>query len=229
MYVAALTREDKIAYGTYLMLRECAPKANLITLRQISVYIARSGFVNDISSDFIIEYNEEKDVSVVSLINGITIEFDDYSGNFDFIITRKDRLCSVRTVVSLNNPNDLSTVNVYSELKIKRNGMYVVAFRPKDVSDENALKFGTINYYTNDEIDWVCEIIDDEIDNNFDIIAKRNGIFPFAEQCCFDLLSQTDMVLDCYQGYISNMLMRIDLLYENIKYLNVNKKKRKKK
>ena len=42
----------------------------------------------------------------------------------------------------------------------------------------------------------------------------------------FDLLCQYDMSLDSYQGYISNVLTRIDLLYDNMKCIRIKRKKR---
>lgn len=229
MFVVSLTKEESIEYGIYKRLREIAPLANINTLRQISIYMARSGFDGDVYKDIFFKYNENKDTSTLYFNNGIEIEFNDYLGNFDFIVRKKEQNFSMKTLVCLSDNDDLSSVNIYSELKIKGNGMYVVSFRPRDLENDKIIKYGTINYYTNDEIDWVMEIAGDEIENNFDLVAKENGIFPFADACYFDVLPQNDMSLDCYQGYISNMLMRIDLLYDNMKCLRVkNEKKRKK-
>lgn len=229
MYVVKSTKEDKVAQRIFNRFRKCAPMANVETLKQISVYMARSGFDGDVYSDIRFEYDEDRDTSVLLFNNGIKIEFDDYSGNFDFVVERNENKYSMHTLVYLNNPDELSSVKIYSELKVKGYGMYVVTFKPRDLSDEKTLKYGTINFYTKDEIDWVKEFAGEEIDNNFDIIARENGIFPFAEKCEFDILPQFDMSLDCYQGYISNMLMRIDLLYDNMKYLRVKRKKKTRK
>lgn len=224
MFVTSLTEEQKNIYGIYKKLREYAPNANINTLRQISVYIGRVNMVNGWNENFEFKYNESDDTSLIILNNGNIIEFNDMDDEFDFSISNSDNKYSMKTLVYLNNDSDLSSVNVYSELRVKGYGMYVVTFRPKNMSDINSLKYGMINYYTEDEIDWVNEIVGNEIDNNFDLIAKNNGIFPFAEKSEFDL-NMNSMELDCYQGIIYEFLARIDLLYDNMKYVRVKRKK----
>ena len=228
MFVVSLTKEDRIEYKIFKRLREVAPLANINTLRQISVYMARSGYDGSIVDDMKFIYNDDKDTSTLYFTDGLEIEFNDYSGDFDFILSRKENHFSMKSFVSLDNQDDLSSLNIYSELIVKGYGMYVVSFRPKNLSDESTIKYGTINYYTNDEIDWVREIADEEINNNFDIVARKNGIYPFSEKVDFEILTQRDMVEDCYQGYVSNILKRIDLLYNNMKYLRIKRKKREK-
>lgn len=225
MYIARLTKEDKIFLDIFKKLRECAPMANIGMINQISAYITRSGIVEYVAYDMKVEYCVDRDISIIRLNNGMKIEFNDYSGEFGFVIKRKDGKLSMNTIVSLNDLNDPSSINIYSELKFDGYGMYVVTFRPKDLCDTKTLKFGTINYYTEDEIEWVKEIAGDEIGNNFDLVAKNNHIFPFAEKCDFELIEQTDIIGDGYQGYVSNMLLRIDLLYNNMKYIRVKRKK----
>lgn len=228
MFVVSLTKEDKIQYKVLKRLRQLAPLANIETLKQISIYMARSGFDGDVYKDIIFKYNENTDTSVLCFNNGMQIEFNDYLGNFNFMIRKKENHFSMQTLVYLKDQNDLSSVNIYSELKIKGFGMYVVSFRPKDLCNENSLKFGTINYYTNDEIDWVKEIARNNIENDFDLVAIQNGIYPFSEKSDFEMSLQRDLVEDCYQGYVSNVLMRIDLLYDNMKYLRIKRKKKEK-
>lgn len=225
MYVVFMTRQEKLFCEIFNKLRKSVPNANINMINQISAYITRSGFVEYVDYDMKIEYLDDRDISVIKLSNGMEIEFDDYSGEFGFVIKRKDGKLSMNTIVSLNDINDPSSLDIYSELKMNGYGMYVVTFRPKDLCDRKNLKYGTINYYTEDEIDWVNEIASDEIDNNFDLVAKRNCIFPFAEKCDFELIEQTDIVGDSYQGYVSNMLLRIDLLYDNMKFIRIKRKK----
>lgn len=225
MFVVYLTKEERMAYDIYFKLREYAPKANLETLRQISVYLARNNKVENINNDIEIKYNENKDTSYLLLNDGTIIEFHDEDDIFNFSIIKDDGKQHMKTLIYLRDENDMSSLNIYSELKISGYGMYVVTFRPNDLSNENSLKYGSINYYTEDEIDWVMEIAMDEIDANFDIVAKRNHIFPFSEKIHFDILKQEDINLDGYQGYISNMLSKIDLLYDNMVYLKIKKKK----
>jgi len=229
MYVVFMTKEGRMFGKLFRMLRERVPKANICMLNQICAYLVRSGMIKNIDEDVRLEYCTDRDVSVLIINNEIEIEFDDYSGDFGFIVKRNDNRSSVMTVVSLDEQNDFSSLNIYSEIRIKGNGMYVTTFRPKNLFNEDSLKYGAINYYTDDEIEWVEEFASDEINNNFDLVAKNNFMFPFAEKIEFDLFSQTDMIEDKYHGYISNMLLRIDLLYNNIEIMKIKIKKREKK
>ncbi len=227
MFVASLNKEEKNIYGLYSRLRKCFVNANIDTLRQICIYICRSNFVGDIYKDIVIKYNEDRSTSLIILNNGIEIEFDDLSSDFGFTISRRDGKSVMNTMVSLSNQNDMSSINIYSELKVKGYGMYVITFRPKDLTNENTFKYASINYYTEDEIEWVREIVGSDIDYNFDLVAKNNFIFPFSEGLIkdIDLLPRNDNSLDCYQGYVSDVLTRIDLLYDNMKYIRVKRKK----
>lgn len=225
MYANMMTIEERRSFNIYLKFRDLFPKANIEVLRQISVYIARCNFSDEIYENIKFKYLYDSDNSLLVLNNGIEIEFNDFSGEFGFVVRRNDGNFSINTIVSLNDSKDKSSVNIYSELRIKGYGMYVVTFRPKNLSDINSLKYGTINYYTDDEIEWVMEYAGDDVDNNFDIVAKNNGIYPFADKSEFELVSQPDISLDSYQGYISNVLMRIDLLYDNMKCIRIKRKK----
>ena len=225
MYANMMSKEERRAFNIYLKFRDLFPNANIDVLRQISVYIARCNFYDEIYENIKFKYLYDSDNSLLVLNNGIEIEFNDFSGEFGFVVRRNDGNFSSNTIVSLNDSKDKSSVNIYSELRVKGYGMYVVTFRPKNLSDINSLKYGTINYYTDDEIEWVVEYAGDDVDNNFDIVAKNNGIYPFADKSEFELVSQPDISLDSYQGYISNVLMRIDLLYDNMKCIRIKRKK----
>lgn len=220
MYIKEFTNEERKIYEVYKKLMEYAPNANINTLRQISIYIGRLSLSENIE----FKYNEDRGFSSILLKNGNVIEFNDIFDEFNFSISKKDNKFSMKTLVYLNNPNDLSSINVYSELRIKGYGMYVVTFRPKNMNYIDSLKYGIINYYTEDEIDWIKEVAEESIDNNIDLVAKNNGIFPFSEKIEFDLL-MNEMGLDCYQGIIYDVLSRIDLLYDNMKYIRIKRKK----
>ena len=126
---------------------------------------------------------------------------------------------------------DLSTLTVYSEIIAKDFGKYVITFRPNNMCDET-IKFGTINYYTEDEVNWVHDISGmDKIEKDFDIIAKNNDIYPFADKMFFDIrLESINTELDCYDGCLKNYLSRVDLLYNNLLvYMKSIEKKKVKK
>ena len=225
MYKEMMSIEERRAFNIYLKFRDLFPKANIEVLRQISIYIAKCNFSSEVYDNIKFRYVYDSDNSLIVLNNGIEIEFNDFSGEFGFVVRRNDGNYSSNTIVTLRDSRDKSSVNIYSELKIKGYGMYVVTFRPKNLSDINSIKYGTINYYTDDQIECVIEYAGDEIDNNFDIVAKNNNIYPFADKSEFELVSEFDMSLDAYQGYISNVLMRIDLLYDNMNCIRVKRKK----
>ena len=231
MFVVSLSDEEKNIYGLYNRLRQCFVNANINVLRQICIYICRSNFDGDIYRDIIIKYDDKNNTSLIILNNGIEIEFDDLSNEFYFTVSKKDGKSKMKSIVNLVNQNNPCSINIYSELKISGYGMYVVAFRPKDICNDNTLKYASINYYTEDEIEWVREIVGEDINSDFDLVAKSNFIFPFSEGLIkdIDLLPRNDNSLDCYQGYISEVLTRIDLLYDNMKYVKVKRKKLDKK
>lgn len=231
MFVVSLTEEEKNIYSLYNRLRQCFVNANIDVLRQICIYICRSNFDGDIYKDIVIKYDEKNNTSLIILNNGIEIEFDDLSNDLNFIISKKYGKSNMKTVVSLVNQNDPCSINIYSELRVSGYGMYVVAFRPKDICNEATFKYASISYYTEDEIEWVKDIVGEDIDTDFDLVAKSNFIFPFSEGLIkdIDLLPRNDNSLDIYQGYISEVLARIDLLYDNMKYIRVKRKKLDKK
>lgn len=231
MFVVSLSDEEKNIYGLYNRLRQCFVNANINVLRQICIYICRSSFDGDIYKDIIIKYDDKNNTSLIILNNGIEIEFDDLSNEFYFIVSKKDGKSKMKSIVNLVNQNNPCSIYIYSELNVSGYGMYVVAFRPKDICNDNTLKYASINYYTEDEIEWVREIVGEDINTDFDLVAKSNFIFPFSEGLIkdIDLLPRNDNSLDCYQGYISEVLTRIDLLYNNMKYVKVKRKKLDKK
>lgn len=212
-------QEEINVYRLFTELLNYGPQSEVNTLIQISLYIVRNNLkIKNIE-------NSELGKRIILLDNGMTIEYS-VVGDFGFTLINSNDDMKVKTVVSLSELGNLAAVNVYSELDINKMGMYVVAFRPTSIFDSSSLKYGVINFYTNDEIDWVKEITKEEIDNNFDLVAKKNGIFPFAEKSEFDLIEQDSNQLDLYQGYISEVLNRIDLLYNNVSMINCKKKKK---
>lgn len=230
------TNVTKKTYGLYGLLRGFAVDANIDTLKQISIYVAGSTDDNfDINNDCeckIVDYKEDSKHYLLTINDGRKIVFSSNPLHFGFMIFNYDlnNYIVMSSYVSERVSGDLSTLSVYSEILASDFGKYVITFRPNDMSDET-LKFGTINYYTNDEIDWIHEISEMEnIQFNFDIVAKQNGIYPFAEKIYFDLpLELKDVELDCFDGCLKNYLNRVDLLYNNVKVYMDNKGKEKEK
>ena len=232
--VVSLTNIGKKEYSMYGYLRKLAPNANIDTLKQISVYIAISTDNNFKIEDNcclkFIDSSKEDEGFVLSIFDGRKILFKNDLSNFGFTVLNYD--INNKIFMSSNILErvygDLSTLTVYSEIATKDFGKYVVTFRPNNMCD-NMIKFGTINYYTDDEVNWVYEITGvDKIENDFDIIAKKNGIYPFADKMFFDItLEENDTELDCYDGCLKSYLSRVDLLYNNILVCMNSKDKKK--
>jgi len=221
--VVSLTKVSKKEYSMYAYLRNLAPNANIYTLKQISVYIAIStddNFnIDDNCNLRMIDSSKEDECFVLSISDGRRIYFTNDLFSFGFTVLNYDinNKIFMSSNVSERIFGDLSTLTVYSEITMKDFGKYVVTFRPNNMCDDK-IKFGTINYYTEDEINWIYEVTgEDKIDYDFDIVSKKNGIYPFADKIYFDLpLEENDTELDCYDGCLKNYLSRVDLLYNNI-------------
>ena len=235
--VVSLTNVGKKEYSMYGYLRKLAPNANIDTLKQISVYIAISTDdkfkIEDNCCLKFIDSSKDDEGFVLSISDGRKIFFRNESSYFGFTILNYDLNNKIFMLSNVSERvfGDLSTLTVYSEITTKNFGKYVVTFRPNNMCD-NMLKFGTINYYTEDEVDWMYEVTGlDKIDCDFDIVAKENGIYPFSDKIFFDIpLEENDTELDCYDGCLKNYLNRVDLLYNNVLvYLNTNVQKKIKK
>lgn len=235
--VVSLTNVSKKEYGMYSYLRNLVPNANIETLKQISVYIAIStddNFNVDNNCNLrMIDGSKEDESCLLSISDGRKIFFRNISTYFGFTILNYDinNKIFMSSNVSERVFGDLSTLTVYSDITIKDFGKYVVTFRPNNMCDGN-VKFGTINYYSEDEISWIHDVSGmDEINEDFDIVAKKYDIYPFADKIYFDIsLEENDTELDCYDGCLKDYLNRVDLLYKNVLvYMNTNDKKKIKK
>ena len=230
MFVVINDKNDK-CHSIFKFLRTNAPDANINTLRQISIYIANSNKEDFVDNNFgKLSYDKENNYFTYKVNNDKKVVFSNNPDDFGFLVLsfNLEKKLIMLTDVSLRVFGDLTTLNVYSEIITDSFGRYVVTFRPNDMSDES-VKFGTINYYTNDEVDWIHEIVGKEnIDRNFDVVAKENGIYPFAEKLFFDIpLEDTNTYFDCYDGGLRNYLERVDLLFNNLSVCMNNKIKKR--
>lgn len=222
-----LTREEKKMYQVFSLLMGYAIGANITTMKQISIYVAKSTRGLDVMQDCSVSISDEKNAYQLMLSDGRKILFSRNSNEFGFIMTKEHNNISSLVIVSERIPGDLSTISVYSETIIKDNGMSVLSFRPNNISD-NSLKFAYINHYTDDEIDWVYEIDGNNINYNFDMVAKNNLIYPSLEEKYFVVSSKSSTSFDCFNGMLEDVLLMIDLLNHNLSMafnMNVNKKK----
>lgn len=187
-----LTDENKVIYGMYLWLREKASDVDIVTLRQICLYIASNNDKFNYSSDCILNSNDGKYELVIN--DGRRISFN--NKGFGFQILREDNGLIMFLNIFENRIGDLSSVSVYGEIVSDNYGMYVVSFKNDDLTKID-MKFGNIEYYSNEDVK------SDDI-NSFRILSREN------------------MEMDCFDGYVSGFITRIDLLYDNFSYV-VNK------
>lgn len=224
--IVKLSKYERKMYQVFSLLMGNAIGANITTMKQISIYVAKSTDILNVDSDCIFGIDEETNCYQLSLCDGRRILFSRVANEFGFKILNDMSDMNVSVVVSEQVPGDLTTVSVYGEIKIKDNGMYVIGFRPNQLNN-NLEKYVYINYYTDDEIDWVYQIVGTDISGNFDIVAKKNMIYPAAEENSFVVLSQNDNSFDCFSGIISDVITRIDLLCENVKVVRKSVLKKK--
>jgi len=225
--VVKLSNFERKMYQVFSLLMGEAVGANITTMKQISIYVAKSTDILNVQIDCIVSINEEKDCYQLLLSDGRRILFSRFSNEFGFKILNDMFDMNVSIVVSEQISGDLTTTSVYGEIKIKDNGMYVIGFRPNRLNNQLE-KYVYINYYTDDEIDWVYEVVGTDIDGNFDIVAKKNMIYPAAEENSFVVLPQNnDNSFDCFSGIISDVIARIDLLCDNVKVVRKNVLKKK--
>lgn len=224
--IVKLSKYERKMYQIFSLLMGNAIGANITTMKQISIYVAKSTDDLNVQTDCIVSINEEEDCYQLSFVDGRRILFSRTSNEFGFKVLNEMPDMNVSVVVSEKIPGDLTTTGVYGEIKIKDNGMYVIGFRPNQLNNELE-KYVYINYYTDDEIDWVYEIVGTDINGNFDIVAKKNMIYPAAEENSFVVLPQSDNSFDCFSGIISDVIARIDLLCDNVKVVRKNVLKKK--
>lgn len=221
-----LTKQEKKMYQVFSLLMGNAIGANITTMKQISIYVAKSTDILDVATDCKIIFNEKDNCYELTLKDGRRILFSRNSNEFGFKVLNEIDDMSISVVVSEQIPGDLTTASVYSEIIIKDNGMYVIGFRPNQLNNDLE-KYVYINYYTNDEIDWVYEIVGENINGNFDIAAKKNMIYPAAEENSFVVMPDGDNSFDCFSGIIANVIARIDLLCDNVKIVRGKTLKKK--
>lgn len=217
--VVKLTRQERKMYQVFSLLMGYAIGANITTMKQISIYVSKSTDCLNVGEDCTISFNGKNNCYELLLKDGRRIIFSRISNKFGFTVLKEDKDMSMSVVVSEQISGNLTTASVYGEIKIKDNGMYVIGFRPNQLNN-NLEKYAYINYYTNDEIDWVYEIVGDNISGDFDVVAKKNLIYPASEENSFVVLPDGDNSFDCFSGIISNVITRIDLLYDNVNVIS---------
>ena len=216
-------------HDLYMLLRKYASNVNCITLKQISLYIIRSTVDFDVNYDCSITLNGSNENYEILLKDGRRITFSGDLDEVSFTVFKEEKGISMSTFVHETIPGNIDTTSVYSEVRIKDNGMFVLTFRPNHITDES-LKFGSISYYNEDEVNWVYEISGlSDIERDFDLVAKNNLIYPFNEKVFFDIKLIDDVLeFDNFDGNLSDVLTRVDLLYDNAKSCFLNKLSKKK-
>ena len=212
--VYEMGKDEGKASRTFKWLCKYIKDVNLEVLKQVSVYIARTNEEFNVYRECKINFDNDKFYELL-LSNGSVIKIFKEHLNFGFYVFRSNEDVSMQLIVSEKIKGKMHTANVYCEIRIKDNGMYVLSFRPNDMSDDS-LKYGAIHYFTEEEIDWALDVIDEEFCYNFDLLTKKHMIYPFAEKSFFDVIPQFDLEMDIFNGYLTTPMIISNLLYDNV-------------
>jgi len=197
--VLEISKKSKIAFGTFSYLRENLPNTSPYTLRHICAYIARCYDEFDINKDLKLSFtNKANTICQLTLSNGSEITFCNFGSN------------SLDFIIEKGNDELISTTFVSTQ-------------------DHNSLSTAYahgIIYYEN----WKF-VIGSEVDdqNCFIKVYYKNELIENATSY-FYATCENDINLDCLNGleHLTTIMMRIELLYNNLKALDDNKLVRKK-
>lgn len=197
--VVTLSKDEKKAYGIFSWLRNRLPDADISTLRHISVYLAKT---ND-------EFDVEKDLELLIFNNGMMY-----------------RLClkDGTEIRFSNNSNE----SIY--LAIEKNdediGMTLLfSFdEAKDIS--KTIVFGSIIY---EGWNYVVGLDDFERNICFIKVYKDGKLFEDGTSY-FKVSIDSEISLDCIDGlgYLTDIIIRVELLYDNLRSIKNNRLVRKK-
>lgn len=217
MFAVYLTKEDKITYRVYCWLRNEVPNVRIETLRQISFYIAQNYHDLDVINHLNIKYNDAGNLEL-TLNDDILIEFSDGSEHFGFVIKHNIENISMITLVSSIDAKDLSTVYVMGYVSSVENGIYMITSRLGDSKDDKTA-YGVIDYYC-DKAQFLTYWDTYKNGESLDLITNKNSHFNLNNRSYFNISLYEQVDLDCFNGYVTEVLSRIDLLGNNLKILD---------
>lgn len=199
MTVVTLSREEKVAFGVFSWLRRQLPNADICTLRHISSYVAKINDELDIDSDVKLIISTDETMCNLLLNDGTEIRFENSSHkSLNFVVERRDLNIFMTLLVSMCDINDLSMARVFGDV-VCGDWRYIIGFDDY----ENKICF-IKTYYKNK------------------LIERGTSYFKVS--------NSDNMGLDSINGlsYLTDAMLKVDLLYNNVRSVNNNKLVRRK-
>lgn len=194
MAVVTLSKEAKNAYDIFKWLREKLPNADICTLRHIGAYVAVAYDEIDIKRDINLILSVDKMMCNLLLNDGSEIRFENNSQKIlNFIVDKRDGDIRMTLSVCMRELNNLHTAMVYGEV-ISSDWSYIISL---DNNEDRICFIKT--YYQNKLIE--------------------NGTSSFKA------IINKDIGLDCIDGlgYLTDIMVKMDLLYNNVRSVEKNK------
>ena len=194
MNVVSLSDEAKVAYGVFSWLRKQLPKADICTLRHISVYIAVTNDKLDIDNDLKLIVSTDETMCNLLLKNDTEIRFENSSKkSLKFVVDKHNEDIYMSLFVSTFYEGDLSSAMILGRV-ISDDWLYVIKFNNND--------------------DKLCYI-----ETYYKNKILENGISHFKLENNSDIgLDRIDGL-----GNLTDVMVKLDLLYNNVRNVKINK------
>ena len=199
MVVVTLSEKEKIIFDVFSWLRKQLPDVDISTLRHISVYLAMTNDQVNIDKDLKLIMSTDKTMCNLVLSDGTEIRFANSSHKLlNFVVEKQDLDICMTLLVSMQEINDSSIVMLCGDV-VCGDWNYVVGIEDY----ENKLCF--IKTYYKDKL-------------------IENGISYFKASV------NGETGLDCIDGlgYLTDVMVKLRLLYNNVRNINKNKLVRRK-
>lgn len=198
MAVVTLSKEEKISFGLFSWLRRQLPNADICTLRHLSVYLAMT---ND-------ELDIDRDVNLI-------VSMDKTMCNL---------LIGNRTEIRFENNSDKSLNFVVEKRDLDVNMTLLVSI--SNLNNSNSIVLGDVV-----SGEWRYVIGFDDYENKICFIKTyyKNKLIESGTSY-FKIVNNNFIGLDSINGlsYLTDMMIKLDLLYNNVRSANRNKLVRKK-
>ena len=199
MGVVSLSKKAKMAYGMFSWLRKQLPNADVCTLRHVSVYVAMTNEELDIANDLNLIVSMDETMCNLLLSDGTEIRFENSSHRtLNFVVDKRNLDSHLTLIVSTDESDRLDTTRLLG--RVESDGWsYVVG----STDDKNKVYF--IKTYYKD---------------NF-VESGTSYFIPSINE---------DIHLDCIDGlgYLTDVMVKLDLLYNNVRSVNNSKLTRRK-
>lgn len=197
--IVQLSKESKNAYNIFGYLRNNLPNANPATLRHVSVYLARCYQDFDICSDLQITFKNNLELMCKLLLSdGRIISFSNCENDPLNIVVKK-------------TSDDIDMTLFINQVKL-----------------ENSEKIYASGIIIHDDWKYIIDSLNDD-ENCYIKVYYKEKLLEDATSYFF-ASDENDIGLDCFDnlGYLTSIMMHVELLYNNIRSLEENKLVRKK-